>query len=447
MKFHLKLRNMKVQIKSFVFLCLLSISISLLAQDNSHSFHLGFKFSAGHATSEANSLISLFDPIQVKSPLLNSWSPSVYLEQRLFNSIAIHMGASYMNSNYSYLDKTVSNYGYYDAFTSEYTVKAKMKFLETEFGLTKLFFPDASIRPYLRLSANLSFTDADTLDFIETANNTTYQTKLGFSSKPMLGISPEIGVILPTSGKGAWVFSLKSHRSMGELMGGEFASINQNFTDANFSSIKAIGNYVHIGIAYQVQLSSKKPKDKTDKEELKSLKRKEAEEKAAREKAMKEEKQRLKEQEENDKAAAKEQEELDRLKAQEEKDKLKTDASGKPKELMGRSIKMQEEFEVNSLEIELAMWDDGAEIDGDSIMVFFNGEWIATDVGLTKEKQTITLTLNPKGKNYLIIYAINEGIHSPNTCAISFFNGTKDVRFRIHSKINENGAVSFKYKE
>ena len=228
-------------------------------------------------------------------------------------------------------------------------------------------------------------------------------------------------------------------------MGGEFASFNQNFTHANYSEIITSGNYFHFSVGYQLPLKTWNLKDKSEKKQEKELKKREAEEQKQREA---DEKERIAEEKRKAKLEKEEakKKQLDEKEVENE-DKLKTDASGKPKELKGRSIKIQEEFEVNSLVIELSLWDDGAEIDGDSVDVFFNGEWIKKNVGLTKSRQIITLNIDPKQKNYLIIYAINEGEHSPNTAAISFNNGTREKKFRIHSKINENGAVRFKYKE
>jgi hypothetical protein len=131
-----------------------------------------------------------------------------------------------------------------------------------------------------------------------------------------------------------------------------------------------------------------------------------------------------------------------------ETDDLQVDPSGKPKKLKGRTVTEQAEFEISVTTLELLLWDSGREVDGDSVSIFFDGEWVVEDLALTKEKKSITLTVDPsKKKHYLIVYANNVGIHPPNTASISFFDGVRERVFKIHSKLNENGSVLFKYKE
>lgn len=434
------------RIKIILSTALLAVVLVLQAQtNNEHSLSLGFSFGAGKASTKTATLIDAFEPLQVANKFVNSWAPSMYLEQRFFNSFAVQLGASYINNTYSYMDQTTTNNGSGNAVTEEYTVSSKMKYLQTNLGVSKIFFSDATVRPFIGVHFNLSFSESDSIDFRDNTAKSTHQTLVGFNPSPVFGFTPEIGVKLGEPGRGNWVFSMKFHQSSSETMSGEYASYNNNFTDANYSSINTSGDFVHFNIGYEFPLKKWDPKDKMDKKadkdrkaQNKQVETQRKEEEKARLKAEKEEGERVKSEA---KALAKQQE------VEKNKEELKTDASGTPKELEGRKISVQQEFEVATSEIKLEIWDDGAEIDGDSIKIYFNGEWIVTDFGLTKEKQFITLQLNEKGKNYLIVYAINEGVHPPNTAAVSFFNGEKEVRFRVHSKMDESGAVSFKFKQ
>ena len=202
-----------VQIKRLIIFVLLGISVLTFSQNESKTnrLFLGFKLSGGSAETDVKSQFSFFDPLEVDNKLLNSWAPSVYLEQRFLESFSFHVGASYMNSNYSFLDISTTNYGYYDAFTTQYKVSNKIKYVETEIGLKKIFLTDQVIRPFLALNFNLSFVDSDSLNLIKSENNTSYQTKLGYVQDKMEGLSPEIGVMLSTSGGGNWIFSVKKH--------------------------------------------------------------------------------------------------------------------------------------------------------------------------------------------------------------------------------------------
>ena len=432
---------MSVLIKKFILLfLLLSFNCGLYSQLNkNHSLSLGFGLNSGNANTETATLIKQFDPLLVTNKIFNSWATSIYLEQRFSNSFAVQLGSSFINSTYSYWDQTTTNNGGFNAITEEYVVKSKMKYLKTNLGVSKIFFSNSTIRPFVGLHFNLSFIDGDSTDFKENTPKSTHQTLLGYHSSPVFGFTPEIGLKLGRVGHGNWIFSLKFHKSTADIMSGEYASYNTNFTDANYSSIKTSGNIVYMHLGYEFPLKKWEPKDKLDKQLEK--------EKEAQQKQLKAEQKSL---EKKKLLAEKEANQKEKLHAdsllKHNKEDLKTDVNGTPKELLGRKIEIQKELEVFVSQVELQIWDDGAEIDGDSIKIFFNGEWIVTELGLTKEKQTITLNLNEKGKNYLIVYALNEGVHPPNTAAISFFNGNKEVKFSVHSKMNESGAISFKFK-
>lgn len=431
---------MMVRIKKSLLLLLLATSFVVSAQVNkNHSLSLGFGLSAGNASTETATLVKQFDPLLVSNNNFNSWAPSIYIEQRFLNSFAVQLGSSFINSTYAYWDQTTTNNGSFDAITEEYLVKCKMKYLQTNLGISKIFYPNSIVRPYVGLHFNLSFTNSDSTDFQENTAKSTYQTLLGYHASPVFGFTPEIGVKLGEVGHGNWIFSLKFHKSSSEIMSGEYASYNNNFTDANYSSIKTSGNFAYLYVGYEFPLKKWEPKDQLDKQ-LEKEQKAQQKQTEIEQKALEKEKL-LVEKEAKQKEKIRADSLLDQSKAE-----LKTDVNGTPKELLGRKIEIQEEVEVFVSQVQLHIWDDGAEIDGDSIKIFFNGEWIVTEMGLTKEKQTITLNLNEKGKNYLIIYALNEGVHPPNTAAISFDNGNKEVKLSVHSKMNESGALSFKYK-
>jgi len=116
------------------------------------------------------------------------------------------------------------------------------------------------------------------------------------------------------------------------------------------------------------------------------------------------------------------------------------------KSLNERPVRFQEPVEVQSLQLDIYVWDD-ENIDGDTISLSLNGEWILENHLVTKEKKKITLALVPDKKNTLVLYAENLGTSPPNTAVIFFNDGNKERTLTLSSDLKRCDAVNFILKK
>ncbi len=115
----------------------------------------------------------------------------------------------------------------------------------------------------------------------------------------------------------------------------------------------------------------------------------------------------------------------------------------RPKDFGDRKIELQHQMKVENQEIELLFWDQ-EKLDNDSISVFFNGEWILENHKLERTKTSVFIKLN-KGKNYVLIHALNEGEISPNTVAVTVNDGRVDRVFSIRTDMERSGAIKLNF--
>lgn len=109
-----------------------------------------------------------------------------------------------------------------------------------------------------------------------------------------------------------------------------------------------------------------------------------------------------------------------------------------------RDEDVQNTITIRSKNIKLSFWDD-QKIDGDIISVNINGEWVVEELELAQEPMVIDINL--KGENdSLIIYAHNEGSISPNTVALSIFDGYIERRMTLKSDLKTNARLNFSYE-
>ncbi len=86
-------------------------------------------------------------------------------------------------------------------------------------------------------------------------------------------------------------------------------------------------------------------------------------------------------------------------------------------------------------------------MDGDSISLNINGEWILQEYSVVKTKLKIHVKINPNAtNNYLILYAHNLGEISPNTAAVQVLIGDKVYKLTLTSDLQKSGALNFVYK-
>ncbi|WP_282782803.1 hypothetical protein [Phaeodactylibacter xiamenensis] len=105
-----------------------------------------------------------------------------------------------------------------------------------------------------------------------------------------------------------------------------------------------------------------------------------------------------------------------------------------------RKVKVKKQIALSSNSPVLKVRDTEKE-DGDIISISLNGDWIARGLHVTNREVEIALRLR-KGRNYLIMYAENEGEIPPNTAAMKvglqevILNSSKDSSEALELIVN-----------
>lgn len=118
----------------------------------------------------------------------------------------------------------------------------------------------------------------------------------------------------------------------------------------------------------------------------------------------------------------------------------------KPKTLKNRSLKRGHTVTVSQPSVELDIWDEEI-VDGDTISLFYNGDWIVKDYPLTKEPKRIKIIIEKGADNFLVLYAKNEGLRPTNTAALHIFYGDKRRKVTMSSDFKNCDVINFKFKE
>ncbi len=105
----------------------------------------------------------------------------------------------------------------------------------------------------------------------------------------------------------------------------------------------------------------------------------------------------------------------------------------------GREVAVGQSMVAKNAEVTISVWDAEA-IDGDSIALILNGEYILQNQSLTEEKILVKAQLKP-GKNYLVLYAHNQGKYPPNTAAIIVDDGIRKNQIELKSNLKTSGAL------
>lgn len=116
-----------------------------------------------------------------------------------------------------------------------------------------------------------------------------------------------------------------------------------------------------------------------------------------------------------------------------------------PEIIQGRKVIRTENIQINRSELTVYVYDNSY-IDGDTMSLFFNGEWILDHYGVTKQKKAITLKFRENTNNYLVLFANNLGKSPPNTAAILFNDGQRDRLIRLSSDLSSCSAINFIYQ-
>jgi hypothetical protein len=112
-----------------------------------------------------------------------------------------------------------------------------------------------------------------------------------------------------------------------------------------------------------------------------------------------------------------------------------------PMEYNGRPVEVLGTIPVASSTVVISVWDHGR-VDGDIISLVVNGKTIVSNHTLTATRDQFTVKLNPKGYSYVLLYAHNEGQYSPNTAALSVYDGESEQTQVLEASLETNGAYN-----
>jgi WD40 repeat protein len=117
-----------------------------------------------------------------------------------------------------------------------------------------------------------------------------------------------------------------------------------------------------------------------------------------------------------------------------------------PVKIKDRDVQLQGTITVNQPEFDIEIYDRSV-VDGDSISLNINGEWILQEYMVVKSKLKLHVKINQNAtNNYLILYAHNLGEISPNTAAVQVLINGKEYKLTLTSDLQKSGALNFVYK-
>jgi len=119
--------------------------------------------------------------------------------------------------------------------------------------------------------------------------------------------------------------------------------------------------------------------------------------------------------------------------------------SSLPSSLGNRKVNVQKTIELEKPDFQVDLYDN-ADIDGDIVTVYFNGNVVAGKQKLTDKAISIKLKANPNLSNELVMYAENLGSIPPNTALMKVSVGDKVYEVRLESTTEQSGAILFKLK-
>ena len=117
-----------------------------------------------------------------------------------------------------------------------------------------------------------------------------------------------------------------------------------------------------------------------------------------------------------------------------------------PVTIKDRIVELQSTITISEPEFDIEIWDRSV-VDGDSISLNLNGNWILQEYMVVKTKLKIHVKIDPNvSNNYLILYALNLGEISPNTAAVQVVIDGKEYKLTLTSDLKKSGALNFSYK-
>jgi len=116
-----------------------------------------------------------------------------------------------------------------------------------------------------------------------------------------------------------------------------------------------------------------------------------------------------------------------------------------PRVLLERSNELVRSLTVNSREVVLNIYDDGA-IDNDTVSVYLDNKIVVNHAMLTDRPIIVTLHLDEDNDYHeLVMVADNEGEIPPNTSLMIVKVGDKEYKVNISTTLQKNATVTFKY--
>ena len=106
----------------------------------------------------------------------------------------------------------------------------------------------------------------------------------------------------------------------------------------------------------------------------------------------------------------------------------------------GRKISYTKEFEFDSEDIIVKIWDHGRQ-DGDIVSIYLNGVAVVSKYFLTYWKKEFKIKLDPKKSNDLFLYAHNLGQSPPNTVSVEISDCKKSENIILNSDLQSCEAV------
>ncbi len=117
-----------------------------------------------------------------------------------------------------------------------------------------------------------------------------------------------------------------------------------------------------------------------------------------------------------------------------------------PQHVRNRTVIKTETIKLDKPTIDVYIYDNHL-IDGDTLSIFFNGEWVLRNYGVVKEKFKLTLNLKENTNNYMVLFAENLGSKPPNSAVVYFLVGKQKRYITLNSDMTQCSAINFVYKK
>ncbi len=112
-------------------------------------------------------------------------------------------------------------------------------------------------------------------------------------------------------------------------------------------------------------------------------------------------------------------------------------------ENQGREVVEAKMIESDSGTARIQVWDNRT-VDGDIISIYHNGKLIKENIHLLKEKKELFVTLE-KGKNVIVMHAVNLGEIPPNSAAMNVNTGEKQYSMILKSDTQKSESIVIYY--